>query len=54
MMGSGDATVGDVARRLKCRECGASMQVQIAVDPRPEWVRKQKGLAPETRAGLKP
>jgi hypothetical protein len=51
-MGSGAATVGELQQRLKCRECGVSMQVQIATDPRPEWVREREGLAPETRAGL--
>lgn len=53
IMGSAEATVGQLARRLRCRQCG-SRRVGIVVcsDPRPAWVRESEGPASETRAGL--
>jgi hypothetical protein len=51
--GSPEATVGALARRLRCRGCGERrILVQIASDPRPLEVREREGRAPETRATL--
>ena len=50
VMGSADATVGQLARRLRC----SNQQVGITVrsDPRPAWIQERDGAAPETQAGL--
>jgi hypothetical protein len=54
LMGSGDATVGQLARRLRCAACGGrQVYVQIATDPRPPEVREREGPRPETRAMLR-
>ncbi len=55
LIGSGDATVGQLARRLLCGACGGreKIYVQIATDPRPAEVREREGPRPETRATLR-
>ena|SRR3712207_3141339 len=53
LMGTAEATVGDVERRLRCRVCGwRDVQIQIATDPRPHEVREREGLLQEVRARL--
>jgi hypothetical protein len=52
-MGSADATIGDLARRLRCRACGGwEVRVQVATDPRPAEVRERDGVLPGVRAKL--
>jgi hypothetical protein len=34
IMGSGEATIGELVRRLKCRECGGRVEAVIAADER--------------------
>jgi hypothetical protein len=52
-MGSGEATVGELERRLRCSQCG-NRQVGITVQPdtRPPEVREREGPRPETWAGM--
>ena len=52
LMGA-EATVGELARRLRCSRCG-NRQVGIVLQPdtRPPEVRQRMGPLPETRAGL--
>jgi hypothetical protein len=51
LMGSGEATVGQLARRLRCRRCGGRrVGITIASDCRPPEVIKRDGPPPETRA----
>jgi hypothetical protein len=53
IMGSGEATVGQLARRLRCIGCcGRRVQIQIASDPRPAEIMRRDGPLPQTRAGL--
>ena len=53
LMGSAEATVGELERRLRCAACGGrEVRVQIATDPRPAEVRKRDGLLPQARARL--
>ena len=43
-MGSGEATVGELARRLRCTGCGARrIQITVAVDSRPAEMRQREG-----------
>lgn len=53
IMESGEATVGDLERRLRCSRCG-NRQVGIVIQPdtRSQETREREGPAPETRAGL--
>jgi len=53
IMGSGEATVGELGRRLRCSRCG-NRQVGIVLQPdtRPPEMRASEGPRPETRAGL--
>jgi hypothetical protein len=52
LMGSGEATVGDLERRLRCSRCG-NRQVSIVIQPdtRSTATREREGPLPETRAG---
>jgi hypothetical protein len=51
LMGSGEATVGQLARRLRCTGCsGRRVQIHIAADPRPPDVIQRDGPLPQTRA----
>jgi hypothetical protein len=52
-MGTGEATVLQLARRLRCSRCGGR-RVGIVVQPdtRPPAARESDGPRPETRAGL--
>jgi hypothetical protein len=52
-MGSGEATVGELGRRLRCSRCG-NRQIGVTVQPdtRTAEVIERDGPAPETRAGL--
>lgn len=49
----GEATVGDLERRLRCSRCG-NRQVGIVLQPdtRPVELQAREGALPETRAGL--
>jgi hypothetical protein len=50
-MGTADATVGELARRLRCSGCGGRrVGIVVSADSRPAWVRQREGMA-ETRAG---
>jgi hypothetical protein len=50
---SGEATVGQSERRLRCAGCGGRrVQIQIAADPRPPEDMQRDGPLPETHAGL--
>ena len=41
LMGTGEATVGDLRRRLRCGKCGGRrISVVVRSDPRPAWARK--------------
>ena len=53
LMGSGEATVGELERHLRCDRC-ANRQIGVTVQPdtRPHEMRKRDGPAWETRAGL--
>ena len=53
ILGSGEATVGDLERRLRCRQCG-NRQVSVMVQPdtRPYETQKRDGPRAETRAGM--
>jgi len=53
LMEAGEATVGDLERRLRCRQCG-NHQVGVMVQPdtRPHETQKRDGPRPETRAEL--
>src|SRR4051812_22557682 len=53
LMGSGEATVRQLAQRLRCSRCG-NRQVGIVLQPdtRPPEMRESDGPRPETRAGL--
>jgi hypothetical protein len=48
IMGSGDATVGQLERRLRCG--GRRVQITIAADCPPPEVIKRDGPPPQTRA----
>lgn len=52
-MESGEATVGELERRLKCNRCG-NRQIGITVQPdtRTAGAFERNGPAPETRAEL--
>jgi hypothetical protein len=51
IMGSGEATVGQLARRLQCGRCGGRrVGITIAADRRPPEVIQRDGPPPETRA----
>jgi hypothetical protein len=51
IMGSGEATVGQLERRLRCSACGGRrVLITIAADPRPAEVMRRDGPLPETRA----
>jgi hypothetical protein len=52
-MGSGEATVGELERRLRCSRCN-NRQVGVMVQPDTRLHETQKcdGPRPETRAGL--
>jgi hypothetical protein len=51
IMGSGEATVGQLARRLRCGACGGRrVLIQIAADTRSADLRRRDGPPPETRA----
>jgi hypothetical protein len=48
-----DATVRQLARRLRCSRCGGRrVGIVVAPDTRPPAVRESDGPRPETRAGL--
>jgi hypothetical protein len=53
IIGSGEATVAELERRLRCSRCG-NRQVGIVIQPdtRPPEMREREGPRPETRAGL--
>ena len=53
IMGSGEATVGELGRRLRCSRCG-KRQIGVTVQPdtRTAEAIERNGPAPETRAGL--
>ena len=49
----GGATVGDLARRLRCTGCGGRrVVVHIAVDSRTAETQRREGPLPEVSAGL--
>ena len=52
-MGSGEATVGELERRLRCSQCG-NRQVGVMVQPdtRPHEAQKRDGPRSETQAVL--
>jgi hypothetical protein len=51
IMGSGEATAGQLQRRLRCSGCGGRrVYIQIAADPRPPEIRVRDGPLPQTRA----
>lgn len=53
--GSGDATVGQLARRLRCAACGGRrIGVVVVTDSRPPWVRERDGVDPRARAAFGP
>ena len=53
LMGSAEATVGALERRLRCKACGGrDIRIVVAVDPQPAEARKREGLLPEVRAKL--
>jgi hypothetical protein len=47
MAGSGEATSGQLERRLRCR-CGGRVTLHLAVDNRPPEYRERDGRMPET------
>jgi hypothetical protein len=50
-MGSGEATVGQLERRLRCSACGGRrVLITIAADYRPAVVMRRDRPLPETRA----
>ena len=50
IMGSGEATVGQLKQRLRCSRCGSrKVGVVVRSDVRPVWVRERDGPAPETQ-----
>jgi hypothetical protein len=53
IMGSGEATLGELGQRLRCSQCG-NRQVGVTVQPdtRTAEAIERDGPAPETRAGL--
>jgi hypothetical protein len=53
LMGSDEATVGELERRLRCSQCG-NRQVGVMVQPdtRPHETQKRDGPRPEPRAGM--
>jgi hypothetical protein len=54
IMGTGEATVGQLERRLRCSRCGGRhVQITIAADCRPPEVIKRDGPPPESRADLR-
>jgi hypothetical protein len=52
-MGTGEATVRQLAQRLRCSRCG-NRQVGVTVHPdtRPHEMQERDGPRPETRAGM--
>jgi hypothetical protein len=51
LMGSGDATVGQLERRLRGTGCGGRrVLIRVAADPRPAEVMRRDGPLPQTRA----
>ena len=52
IMGSGEATVGELGRRLRCSQCG-NRQIGVTVQPdtRTAEVIERDGPAPETQLG---
>jgi hypothetical protein len=52
IMGSGEATVRQLAQRLRCGRCGNHrVGIVLRSDPRPDWIRERDGPALETQAG---
>jgi hypothetical protein len=51
LMGSGEATVGQLERRLRCTGCGGRrVLLHVAANPRPPDIRGRDGPLPQTRA----
>jgi hypothetical protein len=48
LMGSADATVGELAARLRCRPCGRRISLQVMADSRSPEARRDEGRLPET------
>ena len=52
-MGTAEATLWELERRLRCNQCGGRwMSVVVSPNTRPPMVRERDGPAPQTRAGL--
>jgi hypothetical protein len=53
IMGSNEATIGELGQRLRCSRCG-NRQIGVTVQPdtRTAEAIERNGPAPETRAGL--
>jgi hypothetical protein len=53
LIGSGEATVRQLSRHLRCSRCG-NRQVGIVLQPdtRPAEIQANEGPRPETQAGL--
>jgi hypothetical protein len=50
---AGDVTARELARRLRCAECGTKgVLLMVTPDTRTPEARRRDGPAPETRAGL--
>jgi hypothetical protein len=53
LLGSGEATVGELERRLRCSGCGnRQVGVMVRPDTRAAEAIERNGSAPETQAGL--
>jgi hypothetical protein len=52
LMGSGEATIGEVSARLRCRPCGGRVDLAVCPDTRSVDTQKRDGPLPETM-GLK-
>lgn len=53
IVGSAEATVGQLARRLRCNQCGnGQVGIMLQPDTRPPEMLESEGPLPETRAGL--
>jgi hypothetical protein len=52
-MGSGEATLRQLAVRLRCSGCGGQqVSVTLQSDVRPSWIVQRDGPRAETRAGM--
>ena len=49
LMGSAEATIGEVSARLRCRPCGGRVDLAVCPDTRSTEAQKRDGRLPQTQ-----